>query len=113
LERIAALLAGALPSPITQPVANLLIDELCLQQLSDRRLESLIATFAPGCVGGETVLRVIEELIRRVITPLGGAQCVEPELTPPPTVPTSLRIFDRLAPFVPEPPPGPRVGGRR
>jgi hypothetical protein len=113
LERIAALLALALPSPITQPVANLLIDELCLQQLSDRRLESLIATFAPGCVGGETVLRVIEELVRRVITPLGGAQCAEPELTPPPTIPTSLRIFDRLAPFVPEPPAGPRVDGRR
>jgi hypothetical protein len=114
LERIAALLADALPSPITQAVRGLLIDELCLQQLSDRRLESLIATFAPGCVSGGTVLRVIEELTGRAITALGGTPlCEEPELIPPPTIPTSLRIFDRLAPFVPEPPPGRRVDGRR
>ena len=107
LERIAALLAAALPSPIPQAVTNLLVGELCLQQLSDRRLESLIATLAPGCVGGETVLRVIDELIGRTITSLGGTgPCTEPDLTPPPTPATSLRLFDRLAPFVPNPPAG-------
>jgi hypothetical protein len=114
LKDIANLLKEAEPLSMTQAVRNLFIDELCLQQLSDRRLESLIATFAPGCVSGETVLQVIEELTGRVISALGGARrCEEPELIPPPTIPTSLRVFDRLAPFVPEPPPGPRVDGRR
>ena len=103
LTRIVALLQAALPSPLTQGVIALLTGELCLQQLSDRRLESVIATLAPGCVEGEVVLAVIDELIGRTIAAIGGqGPCAEPEITPPPTTQSSLRIFDRLDRLFPD-----------
>jgi len=80
---------------------DLLTDELCLQQLSDQRLEALIATLAPGCIAGQDVLDRIKVLIDaaiRLIDPAHGA-CTEVEIAPPPTTPSSLRIFHDINPF--------------
>jgi hypothetical protein len=90
------------PLPVTLapdiPHRDLLTGELCLQRLSDRRLEALIATLAPGCVSGEQVLTAIDALIddaiARVHTNHGG--CTEVEITPPPTTPSSLEFFHNL-----------------
>ncbi len=74
---------------------GLIRDELCLQRLSDRRLEPVIATLSPGCVTGESVLKRIETLIDGAISRVGaGHICVEPEILPPPTNEDSLEFFN-------------------
>lgn len=84
------------------PQANrrreLITDELCLQRLADRRLESLIATLAPGCVSGEQVLSAIEALIDGAIARVDQSHpgCAEVEITPPPTIPSSLELLNEL-----------------
>jgi hypothetical protein len=74
---------------------DLLRDELCLQRLSDDRLESVIATLAPGCVPGETVLARIRGLIDRALTRIepGHPPCVDAEIIPPPTTESSLELL--------------------
>jgi hypothetical protein len=80
---------------------KLITDELCLQRLSDRRLESLIATLAPGCVTGDTVLDVIESLIdaansRVALKPGTIHKCPEVKLDVPPTTQSSLELFSDI-----------------
>jgi hypothetical protein len=85
----------ASPASIGTTQRDLLIDELCLQRLSDRRLESLIATLAPGCVSAEQVLAAIDALIDGAIALVQTSHpgCVEPEIRPPPTDESSLELF--------------------
>ena len=74
---------------------NYLTDELCLQRLSDRRLEAVFATLSAGCVPGEQVLTSIEALIDGAIALVDQDHeaCVEAEITPPPTTESSLEFF--------------------
>jgi hypothetical protein len=77
---------------------DLLTSELCLQELADRRLEALIETLAPGCIPSRSVLGAIGKLIAGAVARVEqGHTCEDPEIVPPPTVPTSLRIFDTIA----------------
>jgi hypothetical protein len=73
---------------------DLLTGELCLQRLSDQRLEPLIATLAPGCVPARSVIASIEALIDGAINiVVQGHVCEEVEITPPPTTQSSLELF--------------------
>jgi hypothetical protein len=74
---------------------HLITDELCLQRLSDRRLEALIATLAPGCISGEQVLTRVETLIDKAIARVDSTHkdCPEVEITPPPTTQSALEFF--------------------
>jgi hypothetical protein len=78
---------------------DLLTDELCQQRLSDRRLESVIATLSSGCVPGEQVLARIEALIDGAIARIDAnhGACPEVEITPPPTTQSSLEFFYDLS----------------
>jgi hypothetical protein len=106
--------ASPVPIPLVLPAGttqrDLLIDELCLQRLSDRRLESLIATLAPGCVSAEQVLSAIDVLIGGAIALVQTSHpgCVEPEIRPPPTDESSLELFyninRQVRPFFPRVP---------
>lgn len=81
------------------PTANqteVMADELCLQQLSDRRLESVLATLTPNCVPAATALDQLRLLSEAALTALQHGPCAEVEITPPPTTESSLRFFDRL-----------------
>ena len=51
-----------LPDPDNK-LRTLITEELCLQRLADKRLDSLIATLAPACVLGSRVLGKIDALI--------------------------------------------------
>ena len=77
----------------------LITDELCQQRLADRRLESLIATLAPGCVAGEQVLAAIEALIDGAIGRVDPNHdgCAEIEITPPPTTQSSLELLSDIS----------------
>jgi hypothetical protein len=92
------LLAGkVVPAPPAAPETGWMTDELCLQQLSDARLESILATLAPGCVPATTALQGIAALINATVTvinPLHSA-CAEPVIEPPPTSESSLELFYR------------------
>lgn len=86
---------GTIISTDTDPGAHrkLITDELCLQRLSDQRLESLIATLAPGCVLGSTVLGEIAGLINRAIVRIGEdpAKCAKVKIDSPPPTEISLQ----------------------
>jgi hypothetical protein len=86
---------GAVFGPNAATNRDRITGELCLQRLSDRRLEALIATLAPGCVPGEQVLSRIEALIDGAIARVDPAHggCAEVDITPPPTTPSSLKLF--------------------
>ena len=89
----------AIPPNTTLDTARikLITDELCLQRLYDRRLESLIATLAPGCVTGNSVLTVIESLIDAANNRIDPAHvCTEVEIDSPPTTQNSLQLFDDI-----------------
>ena len=92
------LLAGkVVPALPTAPQTGWMADELCLQQLSDARLATILATLAPGCVPATDALLRIETLINATIgfiNPLHGA-CAEPVIEPPPTTESSLQVFYR------------------
>jgi hypothetical protein len=104
LDATAGTILGANPTaipPVPAPPSNaltLITDELCLQRLSDRRLESLIATLAPGCVTGDTVLDVIESLIDAANSRVARAThvCAEVEIDVPPTTQSSLELFSDI-----------------
>ena len=91
---------GAIDALVVPPVnaVTLITDELCLQRITDRRLESSIATLAPGCVPGDTVLTRIESLIDAANSRIAGAAhvCAEVEIDTPPTTESSLRLFDDI-----------------
>jgi hypothetical protein len=81
----------------TAPQTGWITDELCLQQLSDARLDSILATLAPGCVPASTALLRIRQLVDAAVffaDPLHGT-CAEPVIEPPPTTESSLRLFYR------------------
>lgn len=91
-------LATPLPLPAdVDPLRPLLTHELCMQRISDQRLESLIATLAPGCVRGSRVLAELSGLIQSTILAIDAnhAGCADPEVAPPPSKESSLRIFYR------------------
>jgi hypothetical protein len=93
LARIRALLFEgklALPNPIpfpgtVDPLRPLLANELCMQRISDRRLESLIATLAPGCLRGSQVIDELSALIQSAIDVIDEDHegCADPVITPP------------------------------
>lgn len=87
----------ALPVPPANAV-TLITDELCLQRITDRRLESLIATLAAGCVSGNDVLTRIESLIDAANQRIVGEAhvCEEVDVDVPPTTESSLRLFDDI-----------------
>jgi hypothetical protein len=98
LDPIAGTIIAAVPSnsALDEARKKLITDELCLQRLSDRRLESLIATLAPGCVLGDTVLDVIESLIDAANSRLALGtihECPEVDIDVPPTTQSSLELF--------------------
>jgi hypothetical protein len=92
-------LLGSNPIPPALPPAQQSIwmrDELCLQQLSDARLESILATLAPGCIPAQTALQRISVLVDAALTAIHQPHpCSEPDIEPPPTTESSLRIFYR------------------
>lgn len=91
------LAAKAVPALPTAPQTGWMTDELCLQQLSDARLESILETLAPGCVPATTALQRIETLIDSAVTLVDPSHdaCAEPVIQPPPTTESSLELFYR------------------
>jgi hypothetical protein len=90
------LLQAVAPPTIVDP--KLLTSELCMQRTGERRLESVVATLAPGCVSGDVVISTIETLLQtaiQVIEP-GHTGCAAPNVVPPPPIERSLEVFDRL-----------------
>ncbi|MCZ7659408.1 MAG: hypothetical protein M5U07_16800 [Xanthobacteraceae bacterium] len=58
-------LVAPLPLPAdVDPLRPLLTHELCMQRISDQRLESLIATLAPDACAGRVVLAELSGLIQ-------------------------------------------------
>jgi hypothetical protein len=98
LTSIVALLRKPFPSnfPTAPDDIRLLTGELCMQQLAEGRLKSLLATMTPGCVEGGTVITAISDLIERTIRPLSANRCTEIEITPPPTKEESLAFLHKL-----------------
>jgi hypothetical protein len=100
LGRIVATLRQVFPPPfpLTKDDKALLTDELCMQQLADDRLEALIATLAPGCLSGQTVLETLSDLVKRTILIVDNqhGDCKDITIVPPPTTEDSLRLFKRL-----------------
>ena len=116
LSGLQTVLLGSNPIPAasTPPAQQALWmrDELCLQQLSDARLESILATLAPGCIPAQTALNSISVLVSAALTAIHQSHpCSEPDIEPPPTTESSLRIFYRadqaIDRFLPSTPPRP------
>ena len=97
-DRLAEALPVALGSSQPQAVQDLIHSELCLQQQSDQRLGSLIATLAPGCVPGDTVINAITGLINTALNLAapGSQACAEPDILPPATTQSALNVFYRF-----------------
>jgi hypothetical protein len=98
LTSIVALLRKPFPSnfPTDPNDIRLLTGELCMQELAEGRLKSLLATMTPGCVDGGTVITAISDLINRTIRPLSADRCTEIIITPPPTKEESLAFLHKL-----------------
>jgi hypothetical protein len=97
LSRISFLLI----QPGTPPVdrKKWMHNELCMQELSDRRLASVLATLAPGCISGTTALQKISKLIDDTITANNLSRetaCEDPDIKPPPTAESSLGLLHRI-----------------
>ena len=95
-NKVSAGVPLALSDPARDADEPVMIEELCMQRLADRRWESLIATMAPSCVGVETVLSNIETLVDAALASFAtvpAPTCAEPEIIPPPTTPTSLELL--------------------
>jgi hypothetical protein len=58
----------------------------------------LIATLAPGCLSGQTVLETLSDLVKRTILIVDNqhGDCKDITIVPPPTTEDSLRLFKRL-----------------
>jgi hypothetical protein len=77
-----------------------MIDELCLQQQSDARLQSVLAALSPSCIpvralpesGQRAPLNEIETLIKDTIAQIdaGHGPCNDVDIVPPPTTEISL-----------------------
>lgn len=95
---------GVFVPALTPPdnAITLITGELGLQLLADQRLDSLIATLAPGCVPGSTVLGKIADLINAAIgriqsdVKLRTVATREVEIVVPPTTESSLQLFDDI-----------------
>lgn len=58
--------AAVNPPPTAEQIDSA-TDELCLQRLTDRRLESVVRTFSTGCVPAEDVLHALEIIVNQAI----------------------------------------------
>jgi hypothetical protein len=91
--------AAAMPPPVP-PMTEMqwLTEELCMQQLSDMRLQSVLATLAPGCIPATSALTRIRDLITTAVNAIDGTHptCVDPVVEPPPPKETSLLLLHRI-----------------
>lgn len=94
------------PAPSADDV-KIMAEELCLQSLSDGRIESLVTTLAPGCLPAGRVIEALQALIMDAtsrIDPLAmrrKPECKEAEIVPPPSPATSLEPIFRLGKYLP------------
>ena len=100
LEIANAVLVPPRGNPTEEEASRLVMtDELCMQQVSNRRLGSLIATLAPGCVAPTSVITALEAMLQSAINQIDARThdgiCDEPVVAPPPTKESALRVFYR------------------
>ena len=61
-------------------------DELCLQKRMDQQWAGLLATMAPACVQGGTLLKSIDNLLDLAIGSLQAGLCPPTDITLPDTI---------------------------
>jgi hypothetical protein len=101
LTAIRNLLIGVPPALLfditMQPVMN---SELCMQDDAEQQWESLLQTLAPSCHRPSDLLNAVQQILTQTRIRFGlGEPCVEPDVTIPPTIETSLagRVFGRFS----------------
>jgi hypothetical protein len=93
-------LLGVPTLPFDNNLRAVMNSELCMQDDAEQQWESLLQTMAPSCHRPADLLGAVHQILTRTRVLFGlGDPCVEPDVSIPPTLETSLagRVFGRFS----------------